>query len=93
VNGAVLWVAAGEFCEADAHRGPRLLVVLGEELSAANLDTAAVVTLEAVPEVHGELPLEVRRAVCFFIVRNREILLSYWRGEIDTIELCSELAP
>jgi hypothetical protein len=93
VNGAILWVAAGEFREADAHLGPRLLVALGEDLSATHLDTAAIVTLEAVPQVHGELPLGVRRAVYSFIVRNKEILLSYWHGESDTMELCSELVP
>ena len=85
VRGAVILVAAGEFEPWKVHLGPRLLLVLGDEIRAHKLTSAVTVRL-APPEVLGVLPLDVTRQVENFVTRNANTLLRHWRGEIDTRE-------
>ena len=87
IEGVVLWVAAGEFLRTDAHRGPRLVVVLGESLTAEGLEDAVSVTLGDPPCVIGKLPGLVEVQVVEFVARNRGPLLRHWHGEIDTKEM------
>lgn len=87
VEGAVIWVSAGEFYGADPQRGPRLKVMLGEKLSPDGLRDAASVTLTKPPRVLGRLPSKVRGQVVSFVNMNRDVLLRAWNGEIDTSEM------
>jgi hypothetical protein len=41
--------------------------------------------------IDGELPPEVMRSVSAWIVRNEAVLLDYWDGRIDTVELATRL--
>ncbi len=87
VNGAVIWVAAGEFDGADRHLGPRLLVVLGDDIRADRLTYAVTAPLTSAADALGELPTEIARPVESFVVRNRGTLVRHWRGEIDTRDM------
>jgi len=80
VEGAVLWIFAGEF--AGVALGPRILVVIGgDKMSAEWLRGAVSVRLTCPPEVVGELPCTVRRQVIEFVEKNRNALLQHWNGE------------
>ena len=86
VDGAVIWVSAGEFCGAEAQHGPRIKVVLGTKLTPDGLREAASVTLTSPPEVLGTLPGKVRDLAVEFVRRNRDALLRHWNCELDTRE-------
>jgi hypothetical protein len=85
IDGAVVWVAAGEFDEADRHLGPRLLVVLGDEISSERLTSAVTVLLTSTADIFG-VPPEIGGRIETFVTRNANTLLRHWRGEIDTRE-------
>jgi hypothetical protein len=87
VAGAVIWVSAGEFAEADSHLGPRIMVVLGDSIAAERLKHAVSVRLTDPPEVLGDLPAGVRQQVVTFCVVNRDVLLRHWRGGLSTREM------
>lgn len=84
VEGAVLWVFAGEFSRADAQHGPRVLVVPGHEPGVATLIDAVAVTIASPPGAFGGLPEAVKRQVVEWVERNRDVLLKYWQGEMAT---------
>jgi hypothetical protein len=63
IEGVVIWVSAGEFCVADRHLGPRILVVHGDKIDPAGLKDAVTVRLAEPPEVLGNLPGKVTRQV------------------------------
>ena len=86
VEGAVIWMSAGEFSGADAQHGPRIKVMLGEKLTPDDLDEAVAVRLTDPPEVLGTLPGKIRREVIRFIRANRDVLLRHWNGELDAKE-------
>jgi hypothetical protein len=93
VDGAVVWIFAGEFSRADAQHGPRVLVVPGRELRVATLIDAVAVTLATPPDVLGSLPGESDQVV-EWVERNRDVLLEYWQGEMatdDALELLARL--
>jgi len=47
-----------------------------------------------VPELkHGKLKKKTMELVTAFIHLNKAVLLSYWKGKIDTAELTSRLKP
>lgn len=85
ITGTIIWFAAGEFADPDLGLGPRLLVVLGDDLKAGLTD-AVNVRLTDPPDVLGALPPEIERQVVEFVAKNRLALLSHWNGEIDTME-------
>ena len=87
VQGAVIWVSAGEFADAACPYGPRLMVVLGDAITTNGLKDAVSVRLTNPPEVLGELPGKIKQQVVKFVVRNRDVLLRHWHGEIDTKEM------
>jgi hypothetical protein len=87
VDGAVVWVAAGEFGGVHEGRGPRVMVVPWDHIAAEPLTGAVAVTLAMPPEVLGALACEIRKKVVRFVDANREVLLRHWRGEIDTREM------
>ncbi len=87
IESAIVWVAAGEFDEADRHVGPRALVVLGHSIRSDSLTNAVSVLLTDPPEVLGDLPRDVAEQAAAFVVRNRDALLRHWRGEIDAAEM------
>jgi hypothetical protein len=59
IQGAVIWVAAGEFAGADTGLGPRLLVVLGDSIAPDRLTNALNVRLTDAPEALGDLPADM----------------------------------
>ena len=85
ITGTVVWFSAGEFADPDPQLGPRLLVVLGDDLKAG-WGEAVSVLLSDPPEVLGTLPPEVRRQVLAFVDKNRKALLGHWNGELSTRE-------
>jgi len=87
VDGAVIWVSAGEFSGAELQHGPRIKVVLGNKITTEGLSEAVTVRLTNPPEVLGTLPGHVQREVVEFVNRNREVLLRHWNGEIDAKEM------
>ncbi len=84
IDGAVIWVSAGEFAAAERQPGPRVVVVLGEKISTERLDGASSIRLTDPPQVSGALPVGVRRKALSFVVLNRDVLLRYWHNEVDT---------
>lgn len=91
VEGAVIWISAGEFFDPDSQHGPRIKVMLGEQLTAAGLSDAISVRLTDPPEVLGTLPVEINRRVIEFVRTNREVLLRHWNGELSTRETLDEV--
>ena len=87
VEGAVVWVSAGEFACDHAARGRRLLVVLGESLAPELLTDAVEIPLTGGPEATGDLPEWVARQVVAFVVRNRDVLLRHWNCELSSDEM------
>jgi hypothetical protein len=90
IAGAVVWLSAGEFAEPDPQLGPRLLVVLSDDLKAGWEDAVSV-RLTDPSEVLGKLPTEVERQVVAFVDKNRRALLGHWSGELDSKETCDLL--
>jgi hypothetical protein len=84
VVGAVFWMAAGEFSADEAHLGPRVMVVVGKGLSVRSLAGGVAVTLSSPSTVVGTLPEAIRRQALTFAALNREVLLAYWGGELNT---------
>ena len=91
VEGAVLWISAGEFDPREAQRGPRIMVTLGERLTADRLNDAVPVLLTKPPEVLGRLPAEVERQVVRFVDLNHDVLHRHWGGELDARETLDRL--
>lgn len=80
VEGAVIWIAAGEFAGADTGLGPRLLVVLGDSIAPDRLIDALNVRLTNPPEALGDLPADIEERVVSFVAKNRDVLVRYWNG-------------
>jgi hypothetical protein len=86
VEGAVIWISAGEFYGVDAQHGPRIKVVLGNKITTEGLREAVSVRLTTPPVVLGELPGRVRKQVIQFVEKNRDVLLRHWNGELASKE-------
>jgi hypothetical protein len=82
IDGAVAWIAAGEFTRPGL--GPRIAVVVGEKLTVDTLAQSVDVRLTTPPEVLGTLPPRVAAQAVEFVTRNRAVLLEYWKGEMGT---------
>jgi hypothetical protein len=83
----VIWVSE---CGRAKH-GPRIKVSLnpGEK---SNMDDTVSVTIADSPQViGGSLASSDLKSVTRYIEVNREVLLEFWNGEIDTIELAQRL--
>jgi len=91
IAGAVIWVSAGEPDGVECHLGPRLWIVVGEDLSPVNLKNAVFVTLTTLPKLTGTLPPKIADQVMRFIEKNRSVLLAYWHAEISTREMLDRL--
>lgn len=86
VEGAVIWISAGEFAGADAQDGPRIMVVLGSKLTSDGLRGAVSVRLTTPPAFSGNLPSSVEEQVILFVEHNRDVLLRHWNGELGSKE-------
>lgn len=84
VDGAIVWVFAGEPTRNQGQLGPRILVAPGERLGVGSLVDAVAVQLTSPPTVLGALPLQVEAMAVEFATRNRHLLVEYWRGELAT---------
>ena len=82
VDGAVIWISAGEFYGVDAQHGPRIKVVLGRKITTE----AVSVRSTNPPVVLGDLPGKIRKQAVQFVEKNREVLLRHWNGELDSKE-------
>lgn len=85
VHGASVWIFAGEPTRNQSALGPRVLVVLGERLTADSLVDAVPVRLTIPPEVLGTLPPTVTTKAIEFATRNRDVLIEYWKGDLSTV--------
>jgi hypothetical protein len=84
VDGAIVWILAGEPTRNHLEVGPRILVVPGERLTVDSLADAVAVPLTRPPAVLGILPPNVQKSAVEFAARNRNLLLEYWRGKLPT---------
>lgn len=84
VHGASVWIFAGEPTRNQSALGPRVLVVLGERLTADSLVDTVPVRLTTPPEVLGTLPPTVKAKAIAFVRCNRDALIEYWKGELST---------
>ena len=91
VDGAVIWVAEGEFGGADSQHGPRVRVVPGTKITSEGLGDAVSITLTEPPRVLGTLPGRVRKLALEFVRKNREVLRRYWNNDLSTREMLDAL--
>jgi hypothetical protein len=93
VDGAVIWISAGEFHGVDAQHGPRVKVVLGNKITTEGLRESVSVRITDPPVVLGSLPSNIRKQVIRFIERNRDVLIRHWNGELGAKETLNLLKP
>ena len=86
VEGAVIWISAGEFYGVDAQHGPRVKVMLGDKITNEGLKESVSVRITDPPVVLGSLPGKIRGQVIRFIEKNRDVLLRHWNGELGSKE-------
>src|ERR1700744_5708992 len=91
VDDATIWVSAGGFAGAQMQHGPRIKVIPGTKITKEGLLEAASVTITDPPKVIGDLPGKLKKQAIAFVTLNSEILLQYWRNEIDTQDLLEGL--
>ena len=91
VDGAIVWVVAGEPTRNLLELGPRLRVVLGERLAADSLMDALPVRLTSPPTVLGMLPPSWEATAVEFASRNCDLLIGYWQGVLTTDETVDRL--
>ena len=85
----VIWVSE----RGRARHAPRIKVSLrhGPKI---DIEQTVSVTIEDSPKViGGELGSDDYDAVRSYIARNIPVLLAYWNGELDTLELLDQLKP
>ena len=59
-----------------------------------NIDNTAIVAVRPSPHViAGRLPRDDERAVAAWITLNTDVIVAYWNGDIDTLELVQALKP
>jgi hypothetical protein len=86
----VLWFSAGEF-DAESTHGPRIHVTLSDGVRLRDVPTSPAMLLTDVSEIIGALPRSISDEVVQFVALNRDVLLSYWHGHVDTAELFDAL--
>jgi len=87
VEGAVIWIAAGEFAGADTGLGPRLVVVPGDNIAPDHLPAAVNVRLNNPSEALEDLPSDIAEQIVTFVTTNCDVLLRYWNGALSTSEM------
>ncbi len=86
----VIWVSE----RGRARHGARIKVARSHGDRIDPYETLTVTLEEPEPRViGGALPATDYEAVRSFIAGNRETLVAYWNGEIDTAELIARLEP
>ena len=59
-----------------------------------NIDNTAVVGVRPSPHlITGRLSANDERAVFEWVVLNRDVIVAYWDGDIDTVQLAQALKP
>ena len=86
VEGAVIWISAGEFYGVDAQHGPRVKVMLGDKITNEGLKESVSVRITDPPVVLGKLPGKIQKQAIQFVEKNRDVLLRHWNGELDSKE-------
>lgn len=91
VVGAIIWVSAGEFSGVESQHGPRIKVVPGTKITTDGLRDAISISITEPPKVFGDLTGEIEKQALRFVRLNQDVLLRYWRNEIDTAEMLEGL--
>lgn len=91
IKGVVVWISPGEFGGADSRHGPRVKVMLGEKTTTEGIKDSVSVTISRPPRVLGTLPGKVKSQVVRFVTSNHDLLLQHWRGELDHVEVATQL--
>lgn len=91
VDGAVIWISAGEFEGKSLRHGPRIKVVEGDKITAETLKDAVSVTIDSDPRVIGKLSSKVQTQVIRFVQLNLEALKGHWDGDLDAVEVLSKI--
>lgn len=91
IKGAVIWVSPGEFGGSDSRHGPRVKVMLGEKTTTEGIENSVSVTISQPPRVLGALPGKVKAQVIRFVTLNHDLLMQHWRGELDHVEIATQL--
>lgn len=71
--------------------GPRIKVSQDHSEKFNMRNTASVSIADDPKVVVGELSAKDFEAVKRYVLLNKDVLLKFWSGEIDTIELAAEL--
>lgn len=91
IRGAVVWVSPGEFGGTDSRHGPRVKVMLVEKTTTEGIENSVSVTISQPPRVLGTLPGKIKSQVIRFVTLNHDLLLQHWRGEVDHVEVATQL--
>lgn len=91
VEGAVIWISAGEFESKKSPHGPRVKVAIGSKMTTETLRDAVSITIAKNPKVLGDLPSKIKKQAVEFVKINMEPLLKHWRGELDSDEVLREI--
>jgi len=95
VQNAIIWVSVGETDGKKSTHGPRIKVVEGTNMTSAGLTMATVITISGNPEVKraGKIKNNIVKDAILFVKQNKDTLLDYWNGQIDTAELIQRIRP
>jgi hypothetical protein len=93
IEGVVIFVSAGRFEGKRSTHGPRIKVMLGVRVTEDTLDQAIVVSIADKPKVLvGEFPnARLQSKVFKWVIKNKDTLLDYWIGDIDTVDMVEAL--
>jgi hypothetical protein len=92
-KGAVIWISYGEYAGADMQHGPRIKVALGDRITSDSFRDSVTVTITQPPKFLGDLPGGIKRQITKFLDLNRQTLLDYWSGDLDTGEVLDRIKP
>ena len=92
VDGAILWVSAGEFEGKESQHGPRVKVILGQgRVTMEALQKAPSVKIKDGSLIQGRLKGSLLKKIQMFLNLNRTVLLDYWNQKIDTVQMAQEI--
>lgn len=92
VDGAILWVSAGEFEGKESQQGPRVKVILGQgRVTMEALQKAPSVKIKDGSLIQGRLKGSLLKKIQMFLDLNRTVLLDYWNQKIDTVQMAQEI--
>jgi len=92
VDGAILWVSAGEFEGKECTHGPRVKVILGQgRVTMEALKKAPSIKIKDGSLLHGRVKGSLLKKIRMFLDLNRVVLLDYWDQKIDSVQMAHEI--